>query len=365
MKITRVETFIVHVPLRLPINDSSSHVTHWGVPGVLLHTDEGLTGTGYSGTHAVGDELITGVIERHYGPRLIGKDPFNVRQIWEDLHWEPLHWIGRVGITTMAHAAIDIALWDLMAKAAGPPLWQLLGGHKPERIPTYNTDGGWLNWSERQLVEDCRRIVEQGWRGVKIKLGKPDPAEDLRRVAAVRAAIGDDVMLMVDVNQKWSLHTARTWGRRLAEHNVYWLEEPIHPDDVDGHALLARELSTPIATGEHIYSAFGFRDLIARQAIGFVQVDVTRVAGITETLAVVNLAACHNLPVVPHISDMMQVHQHIVAAFPNAPMLEYIPWLLDLFEEPVRVVDGAIVTPTAPGASTAMRADLFKRWRVA
>ncbi len=365
MKIVRVETFVVHVPLRVPTADSASYMTHWGVPGVLLHTDEGLVGTGYSGTHAVGDELITGVIERHYGPRLLGQDPFNVRYIWEDLHREPLHWIGRVGITTMAHAAIDIALWDLMAQASGRPLWQLLGGHKPDRILTYNTDGGWLNWPERQLVEDCRHLVDQGWRGVKIKLGRPDPADDLRRVAAVRQAIGDDIMLMVDVNQKWDLHTARVWGRRLADYNVYWLEEPIHPDDVEGHALLARELATPIATGEHIYSAFGFRDLIARQAIAVVQVDATRVAGITETLAVTQLAACHNLPVVPHISDMMQVHQHIVAAFPNAPMLEYIPWLLDLFEEPVRVADGYILTPTAPGASTRMRADAFARWRVA
>ncbi len=365
MKITKVESFIVHVPLRLPINDSSSHVTHWGVPGVLLYTDEGLVGTGYNGTHAVGDELITGVIDRYYGPRLLGQDPYNVRSIWEDLHWEPLHWIGRVGITTMAHACIDIALWDLMAQAAGRPLWQLLGGHKPDCIVTYNTDGGWLNWSREQLVEDCRRIVAEGWRGVKIKLGRPDPAEDLRRVAAVRRAIGDDIMLMVDVNQKWSLQTARVWGRRLAEHNVYWLEEPIHPDDVEGYAQLARELDTPIATGEHIYSAFGFRDLIARQAVGFVQVDVTRVAGITEALAITNLAACHNLPVVPHISDMMQVHQHLVAAFPNAPMLEYIPWLLDLFEEPVRVENGTILTPTTPGASTTMRADALARWRVA
>jgi L-alanine-DL-glutamate epimerase-like enolase superfamily enzyme len=365
MQITRVEPFVVHVPLRLAINDSASHVTHWGVPGLKLHTDSGLFGTGYTGTHAVGDELILGVIRDHYGPRLLGKDPFNVRQIWEDLHLEPLHWIGRLGITTMAHAAIDIALWDLMAKASQRPLWQLLGGHKPDRIATYNTDGGWLNWSEQQLTEDCRRIVAQGWQGVKIKLGKPNPAEDLRRVAAVRRAIGDDVMLMVDVNQKWSLNTALTWGRRLADHNVYWLEEPIHPDDVEGHARLTRELSTPIATGEHIYSSFGFRDLIARQAIDFVQVDATRVAGITEALTIANLAAAHGLPIVPHISDMMQVQQHIVAAFPNAPMLEYMPWLLELFEEPVRVDGGSIVTPNTPGASTTMRADTFAKWRVA
>ncbi len=124
-------------------------------------------------------------------------------------------------------------------------------------------------------------------------------------------------------------------------------------------------MDTPIAAGEHIYGAFGFRDLIARQAIGFVQVDATRVAGITEALAVTSLAACHNLPVVPHIRDMMQVHQHLVAAFPNAPMLEYIPWLLDLFEEPVQVENGTIITPTAPGASTTMRADALDRWRVA
>jgi L-alanine-DL-glutamate epimerase-like enolase superfamily enzyme len=295
----------------------------------------------------------------------LGRDPFEVTLLWEELQWGDLHWVGRAGVTQMALAAVDIALWDIMAQVAGVPLWKLLGGHKPHEIKTYNTDGGWLNWTIEELVEDTVGFVEEGWPGVKIKVGKPDSAEDYRRVEAVRKAIGDEVMLMVDANMVWDVNTACTWGRRLEEFQVYWLEEPLHPDDVAGHARLARTITTPIALGENLYHRYSFRDYISAGAVGFVQVDVTRVGGITEWLRIAELSASHNLPVVPHVGDMMQIQQHLVAATPNAPMLEYIPWILDLFESPVKVKDGHIQVPDEPGASTRMRADSLKKWRVA
>lgn len=365
MKITEIESFIIQTPIRREIGDSTHDFRCWGTPGCWIRTDEGIVGTGYTGLEGDGEELITRVIDAYYAPKLLGRDPFDVKRIWEELQWGRMHWIGRSGVTQMALAAVDIALWDIMAQAAGLPLWKLLGGDKPRAITTYNTDGGWLNWSLEELVEDTRRFVDQGWPGVKVKVGMDSPKEDYRRVKAVREAIGDEIMLMVDANMVWDLNTARIWGKRLEEFAVYWLEEPLHPDDVASHARLAAELTTPIALGESIYHRFHFRDYITAGAVEVLQPDVTRVGGVTEWLRIADLASGHNLPVVPHVGDMMQIHQHLVAATPNAPMLEYIPWILELFEEPVRVVDGRIAVPQEPGASTRMRPDSVERWRVA
>jgi len=365
MKITKVESFIVRTPIRRDIGDSTHSFSYWSTPGCWISTDDGVVGTGYTGLEGDGEELIKQVIDNYYAPRLVGRDPFEVKNIWEDLQWGRLHWIGRAGVTQMAQAAVDIALWDIMAQAAGVPLWKLLGGDKAQTIKTYNTDGGWLNWSLEELVADTRRFVEEGWSGVKVKVGKADPWEDYRRIKAVREAIGDEIMLMVDANMVWDINTARMLGKQLEDFHIKWIEEPLHPDDVHGHATLARELVTPIALGESLYHRYQFRDYIAADAVDVVQADVTRVGGITEWMRIANLASCYNLPVVPHIGDMMQVHQHLVAATPNAPMLEYIPWILDLFEHPVQVENGSIRVPSEPGASTRMRSDSLERWRVA
>jgi L-alanine-DL-glutamate epimerase-like enolase superfamily enzyme len=365
VKIAKVETFIVQTPIRREIGDATHAFTHWSTTGCWIHTDDGLVGTGYTGLEGDGEQLITDVIERYYAPVLIGRDPFEVKALWEELQWGRLHWVGRAGITQMALSAVDIALWDLLARAAGVPLWKLLGGAKPEHITTYNTDGGWLNWSIDELVADVGRIVEEGWTALKVKVGADNPADDVTRVAAVRAAIGDEPRLMVDANMVWDARTARSVGRRLAEYDLAWIEEPLHPDDIPGHARLARDLTTPIAVGESLYHRFAFRDYVTADAAAVLQPDVTRVGGITEWLRVAGLAASFNLPVVPHVGDMMQVHQHLVAATPNAPMLEYIPWTLDLFVDPVRVERGQVVVPQSPGASTAMRQDSLERWRVA
>ncbi|OFX14356.1 MAG: mandelate racemase [Armatimonadetes bacterium RBG_19FT_COMBO_69_19] len=365
MKITNVEGFIVQVPIRRAIEDSIHHVPTWGVPGALIRTDEGLTGTGYTGTHARGDDLIKGAIEKHLGPVLVGRDPFHVKQIWQDLYMGPLRWVGRAGISQMAQAAIDIALWDIIAQAQEQPLWRVLGAAKTGPVPTYNTDAGWLNWTEAELIDDIRRLIDQGWRAVKMKVGKPSLQEDVRRVAAVRAAIGDEVDLMVDANTIWDINTAISAARLLEPYRLTWLEEPLHPDDIGGHARLAEATTIPIAVGESIYSKYLFREYMARGAVGYVQVDATRVGGITEWLEVAATAATFGLPVVPHHGDMMQVHQHLVAATRNAPMLEYIPWILDLFEDPVDVREGVLHLPKRPGASTRMRKDAFERYRVA
>lgn len=364
MKITHAEAFILHVPITPPITDAINAATHWGLPGVRVFTDEGIVGYGYTGTTAHGDEMIADTIDRYYAPELIGKDPFMVKEIWDALRFGKMHWTGRAGIAHMALAAVDIALWDIMAKAANKPLWQYLGGHKSKGIKAYNTNGGWLNWTKERLLQDVTDIVEQGFTGVKIKVGKPDPREDYDRVKAVRRAIGDDVIFMIDVNQQWNINTAMTWGRKLEEFDLFWLEEPLNPDDILGHRKLADALNVPIALGEHVYNKYAFRDYIHQGAVEYCQVDVTRVGGVTEWLQVAGLAAAYDIPICPHVGDMGQIHQHLVAATPGAFMLEYIPWIRDIFVEPATVKGGAYVLPERPGASTEIEPRYFEQYRV-
>jgi L-alanine-DL-glutamate epimerase-like enolase superfamily enzyme len=357
MKITKLEPFILHAPVtRGGIADSTHKVSHWGAPGVAIRTDSGHTGYGFSGTHAhlPTDRLIVDCIVNGYGPLLLGEDPREVLWLWEKLHQQPeMCWVGRAGITHLALGAVDIALWDLKAKDAGLPLWRLLGGSARKRVEAYNTDGGWLNWPLKTLVADCKRMVErEGYRAVKIKVGGPDPREDVRRVEAVRRALGPSVRIMTDANGRWTLPQAIQTAGRLQDFDVVWIEEPLYFDDVEGHRRLAETIQTPIALGEQLYTAQHFRDFIQAGAVHYVQPDAVRLAGVTEFWRVADLARCYGLPVAPHVGDMCQVHQHLCFAHPACDLLEYIPWLRDWMETPARIVDGFYVAPEVPGAGT-------------
>lgn len=370
LKITSLETFILHVPVTgNEIADSTHRLSHWGVPGVIIRTESGLAGYGYTGTHAhlPSDKLITQCIAESYAPLLMGQDAHEVRSLWDKLcHHPPLQWVGRAGITHLALSAVDIALWDLKAKAAGLPLWQLLGGSGAKRVEAYNTDGGWLNLPRATLVAQAKRLVEEeGFAGVKIKVGSPNPARDLERIEAVRRAIGPRVRLMVDANGRWDLPTAINIGRRFADYDVHWFEEPIWYDDVRGHAALARSIATPIALGEQLYRLDDFRNFIEAGAVAFVQPDAVRLAGITEWWQVADLALAHRLPVVAHIGDMVQVHLQLSIAHAACNLLEFIPWLLDCFAEPAKVKDGNFVTPQQPGAGTTLREGALEKYAVA
>ncbi|HWP40763.1 MAG TPA: mandelate racemase/muconate lactonizing enzyme family protein [Tepidisphaeraceae bacterium] len=367
--ISSIETFILHVPVtRGGIADSTHSISHWGVPGVIIRTDDGLAGYGFAGTHAhlASDRLITSCIANAYGPVLIGKEATEVVHLWDLLvHHPPIQWVGRCGITHLALAAIDIALWDLKAKHAGLPLWKLLGGSAAKRLEAYNTDGGWLNWPTQTLVDDCRRLVEvEGYNGVKIKIGSPEPGRDLDRLEKVRNAIGPRIKLMVDANGKLDLPAAVQIGRRLRDFDVVWFEEPMWYDDVAGHAALARQIDTPIALGEQLYRLDDFRNFVSAGAVHFVQPDVTRLGGITEWWQVADLALAYRLPVAAHVGDMGQIHVHTSIAHPACRILEFIPWIRDCFTDPASVREGYYLTPQQPGAGTTLKPDAFNRFAV-
>lgn len=364
MKIVDVETFVVRADAPRPVTDSVNLAVTIGFAGVIIRTDDGLEGTGFSVTLGAGEWAIREILERDYAPLLIGEDPLRTQHLWERLYWAPTHWVGRTGVTQMALAAVDTALWDLKAKALGLPLWKLIGGHKDGRVRSYNTDGGWLNMPIDNVIEEMQRQLSEGWSAVKMKIGSPDPRADLKRVTAVREAIGNDVDLMLDVNQRWDTTTAITWARRFEELDIAWLEEPLDPDDVTGHARLAETTSIPIALGEHLYSRTAFRDYLDRGIIGYCQADVTRLGGVTEWLAVAEIAQAYHVPVVPHAGDLMRVHRHLGVGHSAVPMIECIYWLQDLFADPAPIVDGWFELDDTPGAGTTFAAEALKRYRV-
>ena len=362
--IVSVETYALAVPLTRPIADATAAMAHWTVPVVEIRTADGRVGTGISGVHC-GPELLTDVVNRYYADALLGTASEDILGIWKRLYWLPTHWIGRAGVVHMALAMVDIALWDLAAQRAAVPLWRMLGGTS-DVIEAYNTDGGWLNLSEAELLRDLESLVDQGWRRVKIKVGKSDWREDARRVRAVRRAIGDDITLMCDANQRWDLATASRILPVLEEARMDWVEEPLYADDLDGHARLQRATSLDIAAGESIYSYQQFTGFIAADAFRVVQVDATRVGGVTEWLQVAAHAAARGLRIAPHAGDMMQLHQHLVGTVLSEvpPLVEYIPWTREAFVERSIVRDGHVERPQAPGASTAIDPSARERWQI-
>ncbi|WGF90454.1 mandelate racemase/muconate lactonizing enzyme family protein [Marinivivus vitaminiproducens] len=366
MNIAAVEPFILHLPLAAgSISDSTHDVTHWGVVGTRIVTESGLTGYGFTGTHAhlASDRLITSCIRDCYAPLLVGEDARDGSRLWTKLARYPaLQWVGRAGITQLALAAVDVALWDLRAKQAAMPLWQFLGGSTSATLDAYNTDIGWLSIATPELVDGAKRAVEEeGFRRIKVKVGHDDPTVDIDRLTQVRRAVGANVTMAVDGNGKWDLPTCQRFCARAADLDLFWFEEPLWYDDVGGHAALARSTSIPVALGEQLYSLDAFKSFVAAGAVTFVQPDVTRLGGITEYIQVADLALAHRLPVAPHAGEMSQVHVHLSFWHPSTSLLEYIPWIKEHFEEPIRVADGCYVRPEQPGAGTTPLASAFER----
>ena len=364
--ITCVEPFILHVPVTGGhIADSTHSISAWGVVGARIDTQDGHSGFGFTGTHAhlPSDQLIARCIETCLAPLLMGEDASDVQRLWHKLARNPaLQWVGRAGLTTLAHAAIDVALWDIKAKAAGVPLWKLLGGQVRDKVRAYNTDIGWLSIPDEQLTAGARGAVEQGFTGIKVKVGST-VERDVRRLAAVREAIGADVTLAVDGNGKWDLATCQRFCHAARDLDLLWFEEPLWYDDVKGHAQLARATPIPLALGEQLYTPEAFAEFINQGAVHWVQPDVTRLAGLSDVLRVCDMAQGFRLPVAPHAGDMRQVHVHLAYAHPACQVLEYIPWIQHCFTDPAEVVGGHFRLPQSPGAGTTLTADAWARYR--
>ena len=365
LKISGVETMLLRIPPRQrTISDAQSRVEAVEFLVVRLDTKQGLSGWGFNWNYTKGTRAVKTMLDEVYAPVLLGRDAGDRQRLCAEL-LHTTHFIGRVGVALVGVSAVNIALWDLHCKQLGRPLWRVLTPVR-DRVKAYNTDGGWLSLSQDELIEDMQRLVARGFDHLKMKIGLPSPREDYERVKAVRRAIGDRVGLMLDVNTCWDLETALECGPKMEAFDVAWLEEPLHPFDIDGHARLASALKMPVAVGETVYTKYAFREFVHRRAAGILQADVTKLSGIDEWLEVAELAAAHQLPVIPHTNVQQKIHVQLAAATPHVPMVEYCyESLADIWKEPLAVTDGYYALPSEPGVGCEFRPDVLTTYRVA
>jgi L-alanine-DL-glutamate epimerase-like enolase superfamily enzyme len=361
VKITSADAFLVDLEPEVVRRDAIQAFVKQETIFVDLATDEGGTGTGYAYTIGTGGRAVLQLLRQDLLHRLIGQDARRVEALWQELFWST-HGTAVGAITSLALAAVDVALWDLRCKAAGQPLWLLAGGAQ-RRVPLYDTEGGWLQLSIEELVAGARASAAKGWPGVKIKVGKPNAHEDVERLGAVRAAIGPAVHLMVDANQSLTYPEAKRRARLFEPLDLFWFEEPMPAEDITGHALLAASTSIPVAIGESLYAPSHFREYLAAGAAGIVQVDVARIGGITPWLKTAHLAEAFNVKVAPHF--LMELHVSLAAAVPNALYVEHIPQLRRLTTGEIEIAGGHAIAPMTPGIGIAWDRDALDNLRVA
>ena len=346
-RVAAVEILRIGLPPPVPRSDAIQSFVTQETPMVRLTMDDGSQGTGYSYTIGTGGSSVVALLRDHLAPRLIGRDPAEIEAIWRDLMFST-HATTVGAITSLALAAIDTALWDWRCRRDGQPLWKAAGGAK-RRIPVYTTEGGWLHLPTETIVRETVAAKEAGFKGAKIKVGLPHVSDDVARLTAVRAAVGDGFEIMVDANQCFTLSEALRRAPRYAELGIAWFEEPLPADDIAGHARLAAASEVPIAVGESLYSPSQFAAYVQQGAASILQPDVARIGGITPWLKVAHMAECHNLMVAPHF--LMELHVSLTAAAPSAAWVEYIPQLDSVASSRMAMVDGHAVAPDTPGLS--------------
>lgn len=346
MKITGFESRVVSVPRERGPLGGPPGATRADFVTLRLHTDAGVAGIAYAGFASV---LVTKALKEMVdalAEQVTGQDPMMIEAVGARLF--ALAGGGApAGLVTRAVAAIDVALWDIKGKALGQPVSKLLGGYR-DRVPVYASGHLWRTYDLKALAETAPKLVEQGFRAMKFRMGGEDsPAKEIARLRVMREAVGPDIDLMVDINQGWSVNQAISIGRELAAYNLYWLEDPTHHQDYAGLARIADALDTPITAGEYHYGITPFRHMLEARSIDIVMVDLLRVGGLTGFMKVAHLAEAFNLPVVSHLATEILVHA--IAAAPNGLTVEHMPWSFPLFKEVPWVEDGMLVLPQAPG----------------
>ncbi|MCH9671900.1 MAG: mandelate racemase/muconate lactonizing enzyme family protein [Gammaproteobacteria bacterium] len=361
MKISAMECRHYRIPLPVVLSDSThGDMSHVGLLTVELTDSSGLTGIGYAYTgNDIGGSALFSLANETYRDCVLCADPFGVEALWDRMWWHT-HFVGRGGLTVFAMAAIDVALWDLQSKRAQQPLFRYLGGTDPN-VPIY-AGGIDLQFTLAALEEQTKGFLAAGFHAIKMKAGRDRLSEDVERVAMMRELLGADFPLLVDANMRWSVAQAVRAARALQRYDLFWLEEPIIPDDVAGHARVAQEGGIPIATGENLHSIYEFQNMIAHGSISFPEPDLVTVGGITPWLKVAHLAEGANLPVTSH--GVHDLHVHLLAAVPNKSYLEVHGFGLERYLHDVMVIrDGVAIAPERHGHGVAFNWDALEEHR--
>lgn len=326
---------------------------------VFVDTDEGITGESLLFTFGTEQLKMLNSMVLSLKSEVLGEDPQYNERIWQKL-WCKTRFFGQEGISVFGLSAIDRACWDVVGKAAGQPLYKIFGACR-DIVPTY-ASGLWLSLSIEELVGDARGFLTDGFRALKMRIGKPRIEEDVDRVRAVRQAIGPDVDLMVDANKRFSVEHAIRLGRKLEEFNLAWFEEPVPAHDLLGSARVAAALDVPIASGEGEFTRYGFREMIELKAADILMPDLARVGGVTEMLKVAHMAEAYDIPVTPHIFP--QESMQIVGTIPNGTYVECMPWFSPLYREKMSLKDGNIILPQRPGFGFTFDPEAIERYRI-
>jgi D-galactarolactone cycloisomerase len=331
---------------------------------VQVETDEGINGVGSCSGNG---ELIEFIVANVLKPLLIGMDPTEIDAIWDKAYFRGGHKeFGTRGIGVVALSGVDIALWDILGKARGLPLYQLLGGKCRDKVPVYAT--ALYPEEPPKVAKRARRFAEQGFHGVKIKVGF-DLDQDIRIVRKVREELGKDFVIMTDANQGYTLDVALKAADAFAECGAYWLEEPLFVEDIAGHAMLREKGKTPIAVGENLHMCYAFENFIARGAVDFIQPDVARAGGITEIRKITAMAAMHKVPVSFHTwgdGVALAASVHLSAALEHCIVMEldytYNPLREELLREPFKVSNGYLIPPEKPGLGIELNEEALGRF---
>lgn len=379
MKITEVIAHQLLVPVDEPF--TSSRGWYYRTKGALvveIRTDHGLVGWGDCyGPAAVNRSIIETLFKAH----LIGRDPFDVEVLWEELY-NKIKDYGLTGMTISAISGIDIALWDIIGKSCKQPIHKLIGGAFRTDLIPYATGLYFKNMDRlnEEAVEEARRYVADGFSAVKMKIGLGSIKKDIDRVACVREAIGPDTLLMVDANHCYNVPQAISIGRELQKLDVYWFEEPISPEDLDGYVEISRSLDMAIAGGENEFTKFSFRSILEKRAMDIIQPDVCAAGGITECKKIAALAQASGIQCVPHAWGTaigLAATMHFLASLPFCPpclvpvhpMLEYEqtfnPFRDELSSTPLTHKNGIVKVPTGPGLGIDINTEVLDRYRVA
>jgi L-alanine-DL-glutamate epimerase-like enolase superfamily enzyme len=387
MKIAAIRTIALSCKVDPPYASASGVQSRRGGLLVEIETDSGITGIGEAG---LGGGVTASVIEKDLGPLLLGEDPLMIEGLWQKMFARTRQY-GRRGVVMHAISGIDIALWDIAGKVAKLPVYKLLGACR-DRVEAYASGGFYQEGkSVADLAGEAEGYRARGFRGMKMKIGRNpstqthlrqlignktfcevDPSEDLARVAAVREALGPHAKLMVDVNCAWSPAFAIEMGRAMEPYNLYWIEEPVSTDDIEGSARVADALATPIAGYETEVGLYGFRELISRGAVDIVQLDVAWSGGFSEGRRIAAYAQAHHRMVAPHAfagAVLLVASLHFAAAIPNGLVLEWDqnPNAIrdELLKEPLRLEsDGTIRPPERPGLGIELDRGAVDRYRV-
>ncbi|MTI79684.1 MAG: mandelate racemase/muconate lactonizing enzyme family protein [Firmicutes bacterium] len=369
MKITNIITHKLSYLPKNPPRDGLSGISTRDVILVEVETDVGIIGVG-EGFALASLQSTEVFINELLVPVLIGEDPTCTEALWEKMYKRTFR-VGRRGLALAAISAIDIALWDIIGKKAGMPVYKLLGGHSRHlnayASAGYYQEGKGLN----ELAEEMREYAKQGFKAVKMKVGGVSPEEDLARVRTARQALGDAIKLAVDANNSWALPTAMRMARKLEPLDIFFLEEPISSDDVDGSAELARFTDIPIAGYETEYTRYGLRDIIVKRAVNIVQTDAIWTGGISEARKIGILASAWGMKCIPHFSAgivSLMANLHFAASLPNVEWFE-----LTLDDNPLRtelsnlfpkVEEGLIYLNDAPGIGIELDREVLERYKI-